>query len=258
MFEGWGVAAAAVAAGGAIAASSISSSAAKSAANTQAGAAQTATDAQLQMYNTTRDDQAPWRAAGGQAVNALSQWYGLGGTGASPTGQSRPGTPGGGVDLTQLPGYQFQFNQGQKAVQNNLAAAGLSDSGAAGKALTQYGQGFAQQYGSQYVNGLQSLAGLGQSSVQNTGNIGANTANQIGGNAIYAGNANAAGTVGTANAINSGLQGLTGLYGQYQTQQQQISANQNSVTGYANANAGDGANYYLNNNTVQPIQLGGP
>lgn len=176
----------------------------------------------MDMYNQTRTDQTPWRTAGGNAVDALSNWYGLSNTGTGTTGtpgQTRPsvGTP----DLSQMPGYQFQMQQGQQAVGRNLAAAGLSDSGAAGKALTQYGQGFAQNYASQYVNGLQSLAGLGQTSVAQTGAAGANTANQVGANQIYAGNAGAAGTIGTGNAINSGLSGLVGAYGQYSTAQQQ-------------------------------------
>lgn len=246
---GWAAGALAV---GTIASSAISAGAAGDAANAQEQASQNANATQLQMYNTTRQDQAPWRQAGGQAINALSQWYGLGGV-STPTSSSSsvpqgydPSTgttigaggrigqliPGGtaatpatptqstsqppdyNAILSNLPGYQFQKQQGNEAVQRNLAAAGLLQSGAAGKALDQYGQGLASNYATQYVNGLQSLAGLGQTSVANTGVLGANTANQIGSNQIYAGNAQASGYVGQANAINSGLSGLTGFAGQ--------------------------------------------
>lgn len=274
--------------------------AAGNAADAQTAASGNATAAQLAMYNQSRADQAPWRQAGGQALNALSQWYGLGGVGqpygadpnASPAapgapGYSTGGNPapggnqgavvgtagltvadmhpgniggvysaggrvGGGLDrtiqpvtgpaprpgtgqqatagqqpidynkiLSNLPGYQFQLSQGENAVQSNLAARGLLQSGAAGKALTQYGQGVASDYATQYIAGLQSMAGLGQTSAAQTGALGANAANQIGGNMLYGGNAQASGYVGQANAIGSGLSGLAGVYGQYQTQRNQ-------------------------------------
>ncbi len=284
-------------AAGAVGSALISKSAAQNAADAQAGAAANATQAQLQMYNQSRADQSPWRQAGGQAVNALSQWYGLGGLGPStaygdqagitgtPTagydpssgyrigaggmiGQEaavggagygasmfgpgsaitandprrtiqpvtgpapRPGTGQQGavgqqpIDyqklLSSLPGYQFQLSQGENAVNSNLAARGLLQSGAAGKALTQYGQGVASDYATQYINGLQSLAGLGQTSAANTGALGGQAAGQIGSNMLYGGNAQASGYVGQANAINSGLSGLVGAYGQYRTQQNQL------------------------------------
>lgn len=60
-----------------------SSSAAESAAWTQAAAADRATQAQLQMYEQTRTDQAPWRAAG---TFALNQLVGTQGTGQAPSG----------------------------------------------------------------------------------------------------------------------------------------------------------------------------
>lgn len=240
---GWAAAGVAVAG---IASSAISAGAAGDAANAQVQASQNSNATQLQMYNTTRSDQAPWRAAGGQAVDALSQFYGLGGVNANGT----PGTGTAGTAstpdynklLSNLPGYQFQQQQGNQAVQRNLAASGLLQSGAAGKALQQYGQGVASQYAGQYVNGLQSLAGLGQTSVANTGAVGANTANQIGSNQIYAGNAQASGYAGQANAVNSGLSGLAGAYGQYQSQQQ------SSYDPYATSGISQGGTDYIGSN----------
>lgn len=61
--------------------------AAKDAAKTQANSADSASATQLQMYNQTRDDQAPWRNVGGSAVNRLAYLAGLNpatGTGAAP------------------------------------------------------------------------------------------------------------------------------------------------------------------------------
>lgn len=221
------------------------------AANAQQDAANQATGTQISMYNQTRADQAPWRQAGGEALNALQGFYGLpnGASAAGPTGVGAPyggygslaGDPRGGQFgglagrlqnapgaqqpaqqqpnyqqiLQNLPGYQFQFQQGTKATQQDLAARGLLNSGAGLKALTQYGQGVASQYAGQYVNGLQSLAGLGQTANQATGAFGANAANQISSNQIYSGNASAYGAIGQGQAISSGLQGLANAYGRY-------------------------------------------
>jgi hypothetical protein len=214
------------------------------AAGAQKDAAQNASNTQLGMYNQTRTDQAPWRQAGGNALNALQGYYGLPGA----NGQvANPATTAANDNklIQNLPGYQFNLQQGNQAVQRNLAANGLLDSGAAQKALTQYGQGAAMQASGQYLNGLQSLAGLGQSSTQATGQAGTYAGAQIGSNQIYAGNAQASGYANQSNAINSGLSGLTGIYGQYNQQQnlmQQQYGNpyQGATTGFQAANSGQG------------------
>lgn len=228
-----------------IASGVMSSNAAGKAANAQEQAAQDASNTQLTMYNQTRSDQAPWRQAGGSAVGALSNYYGLpGANGVTPN----PATTAANDNalIQNLPGYQFNLQQGNQAVQRNLAANGLLDSGAAQKALTQYGQGAATSATGQYLNGLQSLAGLGQTSAGQTGYQGGQAANQIGSNQIYAGNAQASGYANQSNAINQGLSGLTGIYGQYNQRQNLQGAglqgyyNSNSPTGGYNAASGSG------------------
>jgi hypothetical protein len=207
------LAVAGVAAAGATAYSAYS---ANQAAGKQRDAANNATNTQLGMYNQNRADQAPWRQAGGEAVNALEGWYGLPGA----DGKVDPNAGAADTKLIQsLPGYQFNLQQGNQAVQRDLAAKGLLGSGAAGKALTQYGQGYAMNESNQYLNGLQSLAGLGQTSAGQTGQIGAYTGAQVGSNQIYAGNAQASGYANQSNAINQGLSGLVGAYGNYNQQQ---------------------------------------
>lgn len=191
------------------------------AAGAQESAANAADQTQLQMFNTTNSEQAPYRQAGGQALNALSGFYGLGGVDTSAVGGGPSASQVGGASstpdynaiLSNLPGYQFQMQQGTQAINQNLAAQGLLQSGAAGKELAQYGQGLASNYAGQYVNGLQSLAGLGQSSTQASGQLGQQTANQIGSNQIYAGNAQASSYATTANAIGGGLQSVAGGLG---------------------------------------------
>lgn len=79
-------------------------------------------------------------------------------------------------DLTSSQGYQFQLGEGQKALQQQLAAQGLGQSGAAVKAATEYSQGLADKtYQDEFNRWLaqnQQLAGLS--------NLGATTANNLG------------------------------------------------------------------------------
>jgi len=62
--------------------------------------------------------------------------------------------------VTSLPNYQFQFGQGQQAVQRGEAASGFGGSGNEATALTQFGQGFAQSAYGQQESLLASLSGL--------------------------------------------------------------------------------------------------
>jgi hypothetical protein len=62
--------------------------------------------------------------------------------------------------VTSLPGYQFMFDQGAQAVSRQAAAGGFLNSGNEGTALTQYGQGYANQALTQQEQLLASLSGL--------------------------------------------------------------------------------------------------
>jgi hypothetical protein len=116
------------------------------------------------------------------------------------------------------PGYGFRFAQGQKALERSAAARGGLLSGNTGGALQQYGQGMASQ---EYQNAfnryqaerqarlgpLQSLAGIGQTSVNALGQAGGNYANSVGN--IGMNQANIA-----ANAGLAGQQARSSSYGQ--------------------------------------------
>lgn len=119
-------------------------------------------------------------------------------------------------DFQADPGYQFRMSEGAKALERSAAAKGMSLSGAQLKALTSYNQNFASnEYSNAYnrynndqtnlFNRLSAVAGTGQQANQFIGQLGANTANQIGQNQLAAGNAAAAGWIGGANAINNGV-----------------------------------------------------
>lgn len=64
---------------GAVVGGVIGASGSKSAARAQADAANRQAELQKQMYDQTREDQAPWRTVGGNALNELAMRLGIGG-----------------------------------------------------------------------------------------------------------------------------------------------------------------------------------
>jgi hypothetical protein len=222
-------------AGAVVGSALIGGSAAKGAAKTQAAAASQAADVQKEvadqqvalqreMYQQTREDQAPWRQAG---VNALGEMQRTAGNvpGAFKFGMS---------DFQADPGYAFRLSEGQKALDRSAAARGGLISGAALKAAGRYGQDMASQefqnaynraftgYGTdvarenQLYNRQAALAGVGQTATNLTNQAGQNYATGVGGalgsygtnvgNLMTGGAAaQAAGQVGVANAITGGL-----------------------------------------------------
>jgi len=207
----------------------ISSSGARSAARTQAAAADQATQLQREMYGQAVDRNAPFMGAGVESVNRLRDLLGL----SDNTGAAGYGTFGRvptAQDVMNEPGYQFGLSEGLKGVNRAYNARGLTGSGAAGKALMRYGTDYASgQYGNAFnrLMGAQqqaysqfgNLANMGQNAANNTGQAGANFANNAASNMFGAANANAANALAQGN-IFSGLanQGAS-MYNRY-TQQQ--------------------------------------
>lgn len=194
---------AAIIAGGATLASSyMGSRAATKAGETQAGAARDAAELQNEQYQQTRADQAPWREAGIGALNKLI-----------PMSEY---TKFGMNQFQADPGYAFRLSEGQKALDRQAAARGGLISGGALKAAQRYGQEMgSQEYTNAFnryqtersamLNPLQSLAGIGQSATNFTGQAGAANAAAMGNYMTSGAAAGAAGQVGAANALNSGL-----------------------------------------------------
>jgi len=86
------------------------------------------------------------------------------------------------TDIVQnLPGYQFQMNQGTSAIQNAASASGMLNSGSILQQLNQFGQGQASSYYNNYLNHLQTLAGYGAGATQQATSGAANLGNQIAG-----------------------------------------------------------------------------
>ena len=199
--------------GGSIIGGLISSSGAKSAAKAQAAASDRASQLQYEQYLQTREDQAPWRAAG---TAALSQLTG----GIAPGAEfNRNFTM---ADYQADPGYQFRLSEGQKGIEAAAGARGSRYSGATLKALSRFNSDQAsQEYGNAYnrynndvstrFNRLAGVAGVGQTANNQVAAAGQNYANQAGEAIQNAGTARASGYVGRSNAVNSAI-GQIGNY----------------------------------------------
>ncbi len=118
------------------------------------------------------------------------------------------------------PGYDFRFDEGQRAIERSASAKGGLMSGGMGRELTRYGQGFASGEFNNYANRLASLAGIGQTATNATGQLGSNTAGQFGSTSeglaqtvMAGGTAQASGIAGAGNAWATGIQGAAGAIG---------------------------------------------
>jgi hypothetical protein len=108
----------------------------------------------------------------------------------------------------ETPGYQFQIEQGEKGVLNNMAALGMKNSGAALKALTRFRTGLASQEYGTYLNRLAGAAGMGQSQVNTNNSMMTQGAQGIASSYGDVGAARASGYVGQANAWSNALGGM--------------------------------------------------
>jgi hypothetical protein len=200
-------------AGAVVGSALIGGSAAKSAASTQSAAADRAAELQNQQFQQTREDYAPYREAG---YNALAQ--------LQKTAGNVPGAfKFGAGDYQADPGYAFRLSEGQKALDRQAAARGGLISGGALKAAQRYGQEMgSQEFGNAYNRALTSyntgvssenqlynrqaaLAGIGQTATGQVAQAGQNYANTAGNLMTGGAAAQAAGQVGMANAITGGL-----------------------------------------------------
>lgn len=194
-----------IGAAGAIGSSLIQSGAQNKAANTQEG-----------MFNTITGQEQPFLQGGYGAETGLNQLLGT-----APG--SFNGTPNGYLtqqfspkDLQNYPGYQFQLQQGDQAIQNSAAASTGAVSGPALKSLVNYNQGLAgttynnafNQFQTQQTNifnRLNSIAGLGQNAAGNLGNAGTSLGTGIAQAQAAAGGSLAGGVVGATNSIGNGV-----------------------------------------------------
>jgi hypothetical protein len=218
-----------------VAGAAITSRGNRRAAQTQADAANNASALQDAQFQQTRQDNMPRINTGNAALARLSDYLGL----TVPASENQDPTQGGvfnpvapnantgslmrqftGKDLQSDPGYQFGLDQGLRATNERLGAAGQRYGGAAIKAANRYandyaGTKFSEAFNrdmadkNQRFNMLSGVAGTGQVASNQVSAAGQNNANQVGQNLIGAGDARASGYISQGNifgnAINQGL-----------------------------------------------------
>jgi hypothetical protein len=237
---GLGVAGVAGAAGSAIAGSE-QAGAAESAQQLQADEANQALQFQEKEWNQDQANEAPFIQAGQGAVGQLSSLLSQPGKGLLASYPGGPFTAPTLQQAEQYPGYQFQLQQGEEAIQNQASAAGEALDPNAARAEAGYAENLAQNdYGNVYNQALQTyennfnvwntdqtneynrIAGLagageqatatlgaqGQQAAGNTGNILLTSGAQQGQDIQNAAAAEASGFVGGANAIGGAASGL--------------------------------------------------
>jgi hypothetical protein len=189
---------------------------------------------QKAMFDVQNKQQTGYRAAGGQALGQIGalgsgkyQEYDEAGnpvngiqTGSGYlTKQFSPEDFAAGID----PGYAFRLKMGQDQAMRQANLGGGSIGGNALAGLQDYTQGLAsQEYGNAFnrfqtqrgniYNTLASIAGLGQTSLGQTGQAGTQVGANIGQAISNAGSAQAAGTVGAANAYGGAIQNVGNQY----------------------------------------------
>lgn len=144
-----------------------------------------------QQQEQVREDLAPWRQAGAEAVTSLQTSIDAG--------------PG---EYTKSPGYEVRLAEGQEAITNRASMHGNVLSGATMKAGARFAEDYATKDYDNFLNRYyqslqpkQQLAQIGQASAAQVGSQGQQTAGMVGQAQQYGGEAAAGGTMGAANIM---------------------------------------------------------
>jgi hypothetical protein len=168
--------------------SAVSAVASKKAAKAQVKSGDAAVDEQRRQYDQTREDQAPYLAAGTEALAKLRN-------------------PDANFETSR--DYGFRRAEGTREVQNTFAGRGLGQSGNALRALTEYSSNLASSEFGNWWNRQAGVAGVGANTAADLGATGARTAANVSNIRLGQGDARASGVIGVGNAlINAGDQGL--------------------------------------------------
>lgn len=187
----------------------------------QADAANNAANIQQQMFNTSQQNLSPFVNAGSSVLPTLQKLL----------------TPGADMSsvLSQIPGFQFAQQYGQKAITNQATSRGLS-----GNALTagaDYATGSANSAFSGIVQSLLGLSGQGANAAAGVSSAAGTAGGQIGSSLIGAGNAQAAGATGAANAVSGASNGFMN----YSLLQSLLNKNSTSGLGIFSGGGNNGA-----------------
>ena len=200
-------------------------------------------------YQTAQEQQQPYAAIGQQGLSNLSQMAQAGQPTFNFTGQN----------LQSEPGYQFQLQQGNQAVQQSQVAKGMGLSGATLKALDNYSQGLAgTSYQNAYNRALQTFGANQQANQQtfnqnyNLAGMGQGAANNLSTLATGYGENMAGLELGRGQVQISGLQGAANTAYQQGAHLQQIGSGMGGMAGGSGSSAGGSpgnTNYSQGNNT---------
>lgn len=181
-------------------------------------------------------------------VNQLGNVLGLNGPTAGNTAQTF---------LENTPGYKFQQEQGNNAINAAAAANGTLNSGNQLLELSKFNQGLAGTTYNNYVNQLQPFLGASQNAASGIANVNTGLGNATAGQYGNLGNSLATNSANLGNATAGAYAGLgNATAGQY-NQLAQMGWNKETGIGNANANA-DLAKYTASGNIWNAIgSLGG-
>lgn len=210
------VGSAAVGAYGSYKAGEAQKDAAKSSAQAQVRTNRQNIEFQKEMFEQQREDQAPWREAGEQALGEMRQGI--------QEGRYSPGAFD--FQFKESPGYQFRRDEAIDAVESSAAAKGRLNSGATMKAINDRASDMAsQEYGNAFRRSMQeyqteagrksdqfnrqaSMAGIGQTANQQVAGARSNMASRVGQSTQATGNALARGARQKGQARASAYQGM--------------------------------------------------
>ena len=186
-------------------------------------ASKRAVNAQNQAQAQLRADLAPYSEAGTNALAPTQALLGLSGPEAAQDAMA---------NYQQSPGFQYQFDQGMRAVQSSAAAQGMLNSGATLKALQDRGTQLGNIDFGTYYNRLLQVAQMGQNSAAGVGASGVQTGRDNAQTLMSAGGAQ-------ANAIGNAAQGFGNAANTYANNSMYFNQQQNALYG----GQGTGLNY---------------
>ena len=179
----------------AIAGGAISALASIFGSNEQAKQLKRARETLGKQYSKAQEQISPWRDAGAQALDMLTQM-----------------TLEGPGELTEDAGYQFEVAEGLKAGRRGGGAKGVLGTGAFAKRMTEWGQGLASTRYNDFFNryrarlsDLGALSGTGLSAASESAGLYEREGQGLADLQTTTGQARASGYTGIANSIRGGL-----------------------------------------------------
>jgi hypothetical protein len=196
-----------ISAGASLVGAALTSSAASKASKRAQSAADANTALAREQYDQSRAQLAPFVDPGGAANARMAAFLGLGGDEAAAHQAFQ--------DFLGSTGYQFQLDQGARALTARKATQGLLNSGSTLKALQDYGQNTARSAYGGYLGQLDTLANRGANAAANLAGAGqayVRSASDNANNAMTAANQAAATRTSSLNGL---LGSALGAYGDW-------------------------------------------